>query len=303
MAVPVLLGVAILVFLILHLSPADPAIVVAGPDAPPETIQAIREELGLNKPLPTQFAIYLANVLRGDLGRSVRSKEPVSALIAKTFPITMQLALSGVFIAVLVSIPIGVLSAVRRNSWVDNLSRLAAFLGVSVPVFAVGLLLMYMFAYKLRWLPLSGHGGDIFTLRWLKHMILPAITASSFSIAVLTRLTRSSMLEVISQDYVRTARAKGLSERVVIFKHALRNALLPVVTVLGIQIGALMGGAVVTETIFAWSGMGRTSVNAILARDFPVVQGTVLLVSAIFVMANLLVDLFYAVIDPRITYA
>lgn len=303
LALPVLLGVSVLVFLILHLSPADPALVIAGPDAPPETIRAIRQELGLDKPLVTQFAIYLKNVLSGDLGKSVRSREPVAALIKKTFPITLQLALSGVLIAVAVAIPIGVVSAVRRNSWVDNASRFMAFLGVSMPVFAVGLLLMYVFAYKLRWLPLSGHGGTLFTVKWLRSLILPAVTSSSFSIAVLTRLTRSSMLEVVGQDFIRTARAKGLSERVVIFKHALRNALLPVITVLGIQVGALMGGAVVTETIFAWSGMGRLSINAILARDFPVVQGVVLMVSALFVAANLLVDLVYAVIDPRISYA
>lgn len=302
MAVPVLLGVMVLVFLILHLSPGDPAVTVAGPDAPPETIQAVRTELGLDKPLYVQFATYLKNVLTGDLGRSIRSREPVVSLIGKTFPNTVQLALAGVVVAVIISIPVGVVSAVRRNSWVDNASRFAAFLGVSMPVFAVGLLAMYLFAYKLRWLPLSGYGGPLFTLQGLRHLILPALTVSSFSIAVLTRLTRSSMLEVVGQDFIRTARAKGLAERSVIFKHALRNALLPVVTVLGIQFGALMGGAVVTETIFAWPGVGRLSINAILTRDFPVVQGVVLLVSTVFVLANLLVDLLYAAIDPRINY-
>ncbi|MFZ5824277.1 MAG: ABC transporter permease [Bacillota bacterium] len=302
MAVPVLLGVMVLVFLILHLSPGDPAVTVAGPDAPPETIEAVRAELGLDKPLYVQFATYLKNVLSGDLGRSIRSREPVALLIGKTFPNTVQLALAGVIFAVIISIPVGVISAVRRNSWIDNTSRFAAFLGVSMPVFAVGLLAMYIFAYKLRWFPLSGYGGSLFTLTGLRHLVLPAVTVSSFSIAVLTRLTRSSMLEVIGQDFIRTARAKGLAERSVIFKHALRNALLPVITVLGIQFGALMGGAVVTETIFAWPGVGRLSINAILTRDFPVVQGVVLLVSTVFVLANLMVDLLYATIDPRISY-
>lgn len=302
LTIPVLLGVSVLVFLILHLSPGDPALMVAGADAPPETVQAVRRDLGLDRPLYQQFATYLGHVVTGDLGYSVRSKEPVTKLLGGAFPKTLALAVAGVVIAVIVSVPMGILSAVRRNSWLDNLARLSAFLGVSMPVFAVGLLLMWAFSYKLRWLPLSGYGGPLWTVKGLRYVLLPAVTSAAFSIAVITRLTRSSMLDVIEQDFVRTARAKGLNPRKVIYKHALRNALLPVVTVLGMQFGALMGGAVVTETIFAWPGVGRLAINAILSRDFPVVQGVVLLVSTFFVLINLGVDLIYAVIDPRIQY-
>jgi ABC-type dipeptide/oligopeptide/nickel transport system permease component len=302
LTLPVLFGVSVLVFLILHMSPGDPALMIAGADAPPETIKAVREELGLDRPLYEQYATYLGRVVQGDLGRSVRSKEPVTKLIGETFPRTATLAVAALLVAVAVALPTGIVSAVRRNSWVDNVTRFGAFLGVSMPVFAVGLLLMWLVAYKFRLLPLSGYGGPIWTAKGFKSVILPAVTSASFSIAVLTRLTRSSMLEVVGQDYIRTARAKGLSNRIVVYKHALRNALLPVVTVLGVQFGGLMGGAVVTETIFAWPGMGRLALNAILSRDFPVVQGVVLLVAVMFVGANLLVDLVYGLIDPRIQY-
>lgn len=302
LTIPVVLGVSVLVFLILHLSPGDPALMIAGADAPPETVRAVRAELGLNKPLWQQYATYVAHVMRGDLGQSVRSKEPVARLIGKTFPNTATLAVAALMIAMIIALPTGIISAVRRNSWVDNLTRFAAFLGVSMPVFAVGLLLMWVIAYKLRLLPLSGLGGPIWTIRGLRSVLLPALTSASFSIAVLTRLTRSSMLEVIGQDYIRTARAKGLADWRVIYQHALRNALLPVVTVLGMQFGGLLSGAVVTETVFAWPGMGRLALNAILSRDFPVVQGVVLLVSVLFVGANLAVDLAYGFVDPRIQY-
>lgn len=301
-AVPVLLGVSVAVFMILHLAPGDPALLVAGADAPPETLAAVRRELGLDRPLHEQYWSYLKRVLHGDLGRSVRSREPVAALLGRTFPNTVTLAVAGIVVAVGVAVPLGVLSAVRQDSWLDNVSRLLAFLGVSMPIFAVGLLLMWVFGYLLRWFPLSGTGGSVLTWRGLSHLVLPAVSVSSFTVAVLTRLTRSSMLEVIRQDYIRTARAKGLSERVVIYRHALRNALLPVVTVLGIQFGHLLAGAVVTETIFAWPGIGRLAVAAILSRDFPVVQGAILWTASIFVFINLTVDIAYALIDPRIQY-
>jgi peptide/nickel transport system permease protein len=302
LTLPVFFGVSVLVFLILHLSPGDPALMIAGADAPPETIRAVREELGLDRPVYEQYATYVGRVLHGDLGRSVRSKEPVSQLVAATFPKTATLAVAALVVAVLVALPTGIIAAVRRNSWIDNGTRLAAFLGVSMPVFAVGLLLMWVLSYKLRLLPLSGYGGPVWTIKGFKAVILPAVTSASFSIAVLARLTRSSMLDVIGQDFIRTARAKGLADRVVVYKHALRNALLPVITVLGVQFGGLMGGAVVTETIFAWPGMGRLALNAILSRDFPVVQGVVLLVAVMFVGVNLLVDLVYGFVDPRIQY-
>jgi ABC-type dipeptide/oligopeptide/nickel transport system permease component len=302
LTLPVLFGVSVLVFLILHMSPGDPALMIAGADAPPETIKAVREDLGLDRPLYEQYATYMGRVLQGDLGHSVRSKEPVTKLVRDTFPRTATLAVAALLVAVLIALPSGIISAVRRNSWVDSGTRLAAFMGVSMPVFAVGLLLMWVFAYKLRLLPLSGYGGPVWTGKGFRSVILPAVTSAAFSIAVLTRLTRSSMLEVIGQDFIRTARAKGLADRVVVYKHALRNALLPVITVLGVQFGGLMGGAVVTETIFAWPGMGRLALNAILSRDFPVVQGVVLLVAVMFVAVNLLVDLVYGFVDPRIQY-
>jgi ABC-type dipeptide/oligopeptide/nickel transport system permease component len=302
LTLPVIFGVSVFVFLILHMSPGDPALMIAGADAPPETIKAVRQDLGLDRPLYQQYATYLGRVLQGDLGRSVRSKEPVTKLIANTFPKTATLALVALVVGIMIALPAGIISAVRRSSWVDTLTRFAAFMGVSMPVFAVGLLLMWLFAYKWRLLPLSGYGGPIWTVKGLRSVILPALTSASFSIAVLVRITRSSMLDVIGQDFIRTARAKGLGERSVIYKHALRNALLPVITVLGVQFGGLMGGAVVTETIFAWPGMGRLALNAILSRDFPVVQGVVLLVALMFVTVNLLVDLVYGFVDPRIQY-
>lgn len=301
-AIPVLLGVSIGVFLMLHLAPGDPAVIVAGADAPPETVAAIRRELGLDRPLHEQYWMYLKRLLQGDLGRSIRSREPVGELLAQTFPNTLALAVAGIAVAVSVSIPLGVLSAVRRNSWIDNLSRFLALLGASVPLFAVGLALMWVFGYWLRLFPLSGNGGSVLSWQGLWHLILPAVSVSFYTLAVLTRLTRSSMLEAVKQDYVRTARAKGLSEVVVIYRHALRNALLPVVTLAGIQFGHLLAGAVVTETIFAWPGMGRLAVSAILSRDFPVVQGVILVIAILFVLVNLVVDIVYAVIDPRIQY-
>lgn len=301
-AIPVLLGVSIGVFLMLHLAPGDPAVIVAGADAPPETVAAVRSELGLDRPLYEQYWMYLKRLLQGDLGRSIRSREPVVELLAQTFPNTLALAVGGTAVAVSVSIPLGVVSAVRRNSWVDNLSRFLALLGASVPIFAVGLALMWVFGYWLRLFPLSGNGGSVLSWQGLWHLVLPAVSVSFYTLAVLTRLTRSSMLEAVKQDYVRTARAKGLSEVVVVYRHALRNALLPVVTLAGIQFGHLLAGAVVTETIFAWPGMGRLAVAAILSRDFPVVQGVILVISIMFVLINLAVDIVYAVIDPRIRY-
>ncbi|MBT9258219.1 MAG: ABC transporter permease [Clostridiales bacterium] len=299
--IPVLLGVSILVFLILHLTPGNPAEVVAGPDAPPETIAAIEKELGLDKPLYVQYFTWISKVLRGDLGKSLRSKQPVAAEIRRTFPVTLQLTVVALALAVIVSIPMGVVSAVRKDTWVDNLVRLLSFLGISVPVFAVGLLLMWVFAYKLRWLPVSGF-KPLTTVNGWVHIILPALTLGAPTVATVARLTRSSILETLTADYIRTARAKGLRGSAVVYRHALRNALLPVVTVLGLQFGYLLGGAVVTETIFSIPGVGRLSVQAIQTRDFPIVQGAVLVVAYAFVVINLLVDLLYTIIDPRIRY-
>lgn len=301
LAVPVLLGVSILVFLILHLTPGNPALVVAGPDAPPDVVRDVERALGLDQPLYVQYGRYLARVLRGDLGRSIRSREPVFDRLVTTFPVTLTLAVVGVAFTMLVSVPIGIIAAYRRNSALDLATIFLVLSGSAMPVFAVGLILLWVFAVRLRLFPLAGF-ESLATLDGWWHITLPAITVSTGTIALLARLTRSSMLEVLNQDYVRTARAKGVREVLVVGQHAFRNALLPVVTVIGLQFGFLLGGAVVTESIFSLPGMGRLLVEAILGRDFPVVQGAVLLAAVTFVMTNLLVDMLYAVVDPRIRY-
>jgi ABC-type dipeptide/oligopeptide/nickel transport system permease component len=301
LAVPVLLGVSVLVFLILHLTPGNPALVVAGPDAPPEVIREVEKALGLDQPLYVQYGRYLGRILRGDFGRSIRSREPILERLIVTFPVTLTLALVGVAFTTAVSIPMGILAAYHRNSPLDLATIFAVLTGSAMPVFAVGLILLWIFAVRLRWFPLAGF-APLTTLDGWWHIALPAITVSGGTIALLARLTRSSMLEVLNQDFVRTARAKGVREPLVVIRHAFRNALLPVITVIGLQFGFLLSGAVVTESIFSLPGMGRLLVQAILGRDFPVVQGAVLLAATTFVLTNLLVDVLYAMIDPRIRY-
>jgi len=298
----VLLGVSVLVFMVLHLVPGNPAQVIAGPDAPPETVAAIEKQLGLDKPLPEQYAIYLGRVLHGDLGRSLRTKRPVLSDVMDALPKTIELTLVSVIITPIIAIPLGVAAAAKRGTPTDSGLMLTSMLGITAPVFAIALGLMWVFGYKLRWLPISGYGGPIWTLDGLKSVALPAITLAIGSVATMARLTRSAMLEVLNQDYVRVARAKGLREPTVLLRHGLKNALLPVITVLGLQVAYLLSGAVVTETVFAWPGVGRLAVYAIQARDFPVVQGTVLVISLFFVAVNLAVDIVYALIDPRIHY-
>lgn len=291
-----------LVFLVIHLVPGNPAQVIAGADAPPETVAAIERDLGLDKSLPEQYIRYLGRVVQGDLGTSLRSKRPVIDEVMTALPKTVQLALAAAVITPLVAIPLGVAAAARRGTSIDTGLMMVSMLGITVPVFAVGLGLMWVFGYKLGWLPISGSGGPIWTLDGFRSMILPALTLAVGSVATMARLTRSTMLEVLNNEFVRVARAKGLREMPVLLKHALPNALLPIVTVLGMQFAYLLSGAVVTETIFAIPGVGRLAVYAIQARDFPVVQGAVLIISLLFVLVNLLVDLLYAVIDPRIRY-
>ncbi|MER3397219.1 MAG: peptide ABC transporter permease [Chloroflexota bacterium] len=298
----VLLGVSFLTFSMLHLAPGNPAQIIAGPDAPQEVVAQIERELGLDKPIYVQYWNYLSGALRGDLGRSIRTKKPVAEEVLAALPNTIELAVAAMLIAPTIAIPIGVLSAARRASWVDASAMFGALLGISMPVFARGLILMWLLAFSLGLFPISGRGGPFWTPDGLRHVFLPAVTLAIGLIAVLARLTRSAMLEVLNQDYIRTARAKGLAERVVIFRHALKNAMLPVVTVLGLQLAGLLGGAVVTETIFSWPGVGRLAVDAIRTRDFPVVQGAVLVTSLTFVFVNLIVDVLYAYLDPRIRY-
>ena len=294
-AVPTLLGVVLLVFLMVRLAPGDPAILLAGEFATPETLEAIRTRYGLDRPLPEQFALYLGALLQGDLGESARSRRPVLEELKTYFPNTVVLATAAILVALATGIPLGILAALRQGSWLDLGVMVLALLGVSMPVFWFGLLAILIFSVELGWFPVAGKGT-------LAHLVLPAVTLGVNATALLARMTRGTLVEVLSQDYIRTARAKGLAERVVIFKHALRNALIPVVTVAGLEFGSLLAGAVITETIFAWPGLGQLLVGSILSRDYPVVQGAVLLVAFTFTLVNLMVDLLYAWIDPRVRY-
>jgi len=295
LTVPVLLGVSFVVFAIVRVLPGDPAQVLAGEAATKELIEGLRRDLGLDRPLLVQYVDFLGSLLRGDLGRSIRSKIPVTSELAIRVPNTMILALAGITVATLVGLPAGIISAVKPYSLIDTGVMLLALAGLSMPVFWSGLMLILVFAVLLGWLPAVGTGTPA-------HIVLPAIAVGMTSAAIIARMTRSSMLEVLRSDYIRTARAKGVAERVVINRHALRNALIPVITVIGLQTGTLLSGAVLTESVFAWPGVGRLMVEGILARDYPLVQGAVLVVALSFVLVNLVVDLLYALADPRIRY-
>ena len=288
----VAVGVSLVVFALVHLS-GDPVLLMVSSDAPPDVVATTRHALGFDRPLREQFADYVTRAARGDLGVSLRSNLPVATLIQQRLPATVELTLAALLIAVVVAIPAGIVSAVKRGSALDRLAMVGAVAGQAVPIFWLALLLIAFFGVYLRWLPVFGRGS-------LAHLVLPAVSLSTVILGRLARLVRSSMLEVLGQDYVRTARAKGVSEVRVLAGHALKNAAIPIVTLLGLQFAQLLGGAVVTETIFAWPGIGRLVVEAIFNRDFPVVQGVVLVVSLIFVAVNLLVDLAYAALDPRI---
>jgi peptide/nickel transport system permease protein/oligopeptide transport system permease protein len=294
-ALPSILGVLIIVFAMVRLAPGDPALLLAGELADEATVERIRERFGLDRPVPEQFARFLGGVVQGDLGRSTRTNREVTADLATYFPNTLELALGAIVVALLIGIPAGIVSALRPNTWIDLLVMFGALLGVSMPVFWFGLLAILFFSVELGWFPVAGRGT-------FRHLVLPAITLGVSSTAIIARMTRSAMLEVLSQDFVRTARAKGLLGRSIVLKHAFRNALVPIVTVGGLEFGALMAGAVITETVFTWPGIGSLLVTSILARDYPVVQGAVLLIAVTFIVVNLLVDLVYGFIDPRIRY-
>ncbi len=293
--IPVTLSVTVIIFLMLHLIPGDPAEILGGEEATIEDIRAIREQLGLDKPLIVQYFTYMMNICKGNLGRSMRTRRPVLQEIMDRYLNTVLLAAWSVVFMVILGITTGILSAIKQYSWLDNISMLVALFGVSMPVFWLGLMLMLIFAVHLGLFPTTGIGT-------FKHIVLPAVTLGASATAVVARLTRSSMLEVIRQDYIRTARAKGLNEFLVIMRHALKNALIPVVTIVFLRFGALLGGAVLTETVFAWPGIGWLMIDAIWARDYPVVQGCILMVAISFVLINLFTDLLYAFIDPRIRY-
>ncbi|KAF0820544.1 MULTISPECIES: nickel ABC transporter permease [unclassified Cytobacillus] len=291
--IPVIIGVTFVVFFIMQLVPGDPAVLLAGEGASKETIEAIREQLGLNKPLYIQYFEYLTNVFKGDLGVSLKNSQPVLDEILVRLPITIELAFFSIIITIVLGMAAGIISAVKPYSLTDISVMLVALLGISLPSFWFGLMLMYFFSVKLQVLPVAGWDS-------LLHVILPAITLGAGGAAIVARMTRSSMLEVIRQDYIRTARAKGLREQIIIYKHALRNALIPVITVVGLQFGALLGGTVLVESIFAINGLGRMIVDAIRMRDLPMVQGGVLFASLIFVVVNLFVDVFYRFFNKRI---
>ena len=295
-AIPVLVGISILSFLMLHLVPGDPVQIFAG-DKPltPERAAELRHQYGLDRPLWVQYTDYASHALRGDLGVGLRSQRPVLDSILEALPSTAQLTLAALALAAILGITLGVLAAISHGSWLDTAIMSVAMLGISTPVFYSSLLLILLFSFTLAWLPATGQGG-------VERLIMPALALGVSSAAVLARLVRSSMLEVLRQEYVITARAKGLAHTLVITRHALKNALIPAVTMLGLQLGALLGGAVVTETIFSRPGIGRLAVEGILGRDFPLVQGTVLFAATVYVLVNLAVDVSYAVIDPRIRY-
>lgn len=294
MLIPVLIGISIFVFLLMHITPGDPALLMLGEHAPKAQLEALREDMGLNNPIHIQYFNWLKKAVRLDFGRSLRSKKLVTTEILDRLPATSQLALAAVMFSVLVGVPVGVLSASKPNSWFDNLAMVGALTGVGMPVFWQGIMLILIFSVTLSWFPSSGRMGG-----W-QYLVLPAITLGTASTASIARMTRSAMLEVLQHDYIRTARSKGLSGRVVLLRHAMRNALIPVITMIGLQFGGLMSGAVLTESIFAWPGIGRMVVEAINNKDFPLVQGTIMAFALIYALVNLVVDVAYAFLDPRL---
>lgn len=301
--VPVAVMVTIIVFILIHLTPGDPARAYLGEEATDEAVQAFRHQLGLDQPLPVQYLIYLGNVLHGNLGNSIKSHEPVAQAIFERFPATLELGITSLIFALVVAIPAGIVSALRKDSVTGVLASVMPLVGVSLPNFFLGILLILVFGLYLRVFPPGGFTAfPESPADNLRHLILPAISLGTVSAAINLRLMRSSLLEVLGQDYVRTAKAKGLAARVVTVRHALRAALIPVVTVVGIQVGLLLEGAFVTETIFAWPGIGRLAVEAIFMRDYPIVQGVVLVAALVYMCASLLVDVLYVYLDPRISY-
>jgi peptide/nickel transport system permease protein len=320
--IPTLLGVSIIIFMMLHLTPGDPAELLLGERSSDEALRQMREHLGLDKPLHVQYGMFLKRLMKGDLGETIWTRQKVWVEIKQRFPATLELSIVAMIISTLSGIILGIISATRQYSLFDYLSMVAALVGVSMPIFWLGLVLMLVFGLQLGWFPMSGRlsvGIDLeiitnfyildalLTKNWaafrdaLWHVTLPAVTLSTIPMAIVARMTRSSMLEVLRQDYIKTARAKGLSERIVIIKHGLRNALIPVITVIGLQFGILLAGAILTETIFAWPGVGKWMYDAVMQRDYMVIQGGTLAIASIFVVINLIVDVLYAVINPRIS--
>ncbi len=296
LAIPTLLGVLVVVFALLYIAPGDPVMEMVGERADSATIAQLRRQLRLDEPRPKQFAAYASGVLRGDLGTSFITGRPIARDIAERFPKTLELACAAMLLAVVLGISVGIVTAAYPGGWLDRLTLAFTYLGISFPVYWVGLILILVFAMILRWLPPSGTGG-------LAFLVLPAFALGTRSIAFLARMTRSAMLEVLGSDYIRTARAKGLPRTAVLARHALRNALIPVVTVIGLDFGSYLTGSILTETVFSWPGLGRYVVNAISKRDLPAIQGSILFLSVVFVVVNIIADLTYAATDPRVEYS
>ena len=304
MTVPVMVVVALFVFLLLRLSPGDPAAVIAGDYATAEDVQKIREKLGLSEPIFVQFVTWLGSLIQGDLGTSIFSNKPVTELIGQRLEPTLMLALTTIIFSIFVAVPLGTIAAFRAGSWIDRLVMLFSVGGFSVPVFVLGYILIYFFSISWRILPVQGYRSPFEDgmLPFMQHIILPTLTLSVIYIALLARMTRASVMEVLEEDYIRTARAKGLSEVKILMQHALRNAAVPIVTVIGIGIALLIGGVVVTESVYNIPGLGRLVLDAVLARDYPIIQGLILFFSLIYVLLNLIIDLTYTLFDPRIKY-
>lgn len=294
-AIPVIFLVTVLTFSLVHLVPGDPALMRAGEDATPEQVEAIREAMGLNEPIPKQYAKWVSGIMRGDMGYSLQDGRPVFSTLIQRLPATMKLVMASFVVSIGIGVPVGILSAVKQNTFADSFARVFALLGISMPNFWMGLMLMLVFSYSLRMLPASGSGS-------LAHLIMPAIALGMPGAGIITRLTRSSMLEVMKQDYIRTARAKGLRRQLVIYKHALKNAMLPVVTVIGVQLGSRLGGSVIVESIFAYPGIGRFAYTRLLARDYPMIMGNLFIFAMIFILINLITDILYGFLEPRIRY-
>jgi peptide/nickel transport system permease protein len=294
--IPITLGILTLVFSLIHMIPGDPAVQIAGENARPEDIQQVRQQLGLNQPLWSQYVHYLTRLAHGDFGTSFRTGTSVSKEVFARYPATIELALGAMLIAIVVAFPLGMISAIYRNSWIDNVARFFALLGVSMPSFFFGPLLIIAFAIKLNWFPVSGRDEG------LKSLVLPALTMGLALSAILTRMIRVSLAEELNQLYVTTAVAKGVSRRSAIFRHALKNALIPVITVLALQFGSLLTGAIITEQIFSWPGLGRLLITSITTRDYPQVQASILVIAVTYILVNFASDLLYGVVDPRIKY-
>ena len=297
-----LFGISFLVFSSMYIAPGNPAAIIGGPTATAEDIAAIEANLGLDDPFLTQYVRYVSNAVQGDFGYSYQTSQPVADAIAVRFPNTLKLAIASMIVAVVIGIITGLISALKQNSLLDVSATTFALAGISIPNFWLGALLILVFSVNLQWLPVGGMTNPFYTLAGVKELILPAITLGTGSAAMIARMTRSSMLEVIRADYVRTARAKGVKEKNVIWIHTLKNAMIPIITVIGLNFGFLLGGTIITEKVFAINGVGRLMIDAIAARDFPMVQGSVLLVATLFVVVNLLVDIIYTYIDPRIKF-